>query len=84
MSYLQVGSGSWLHIVKQGKTPARCWWKIIEKRIEDLSRHKTQNFSPPSLVYIRALIFFCYYSELRNVRFMNCLGTYYLSCLFYF
>lgn len=40
MSYLQVGSGSWLHIVKQWQKPARCWWIINEKKSEDLPRDK--------------------------------------------
>ena len=82
MSYLQVDSGSWLHIVKQRQKPARCWWKIIEKKTEDLSRDKLK-ISLLQTLYIFGRILW-YYSELRNARFMNCLGTYYISCLFYF
>lgn len=40
MSYLPVCDQSWLHIVKQRKKPARSWWKIIGKRIEDIPRDK--------------------------------------------
>ena len=40
MSYLPVCNYSWLHIVKQRKKPARSWWKIIGKRIEDIPRDK--------------------------------------------
>lgn len=83
MSYLQVGSGSWLHIEKQRKKNQQdIGGKSLGKELRIfLAINSKFRSSKPC---ISSGVFFWYYSELRNVRFVNCLGTYYISCLFYF